>query len=135
MVTQTFLESISYRTIGCIYEVYNNLGPGLLESVYQTCLIYELRSNDIQVIEFPHVPIIYKGKNLGGRFQPDLLVEGVLLLELKAVEHMIPLFNAQLLTYLKLSDKCKGLLVNFNTGKIRESIHSIVTPAFFELGK
>ena len=133
MITQKFLESLSYRVIGCIYEVYNHLGPGLLESVYQTCLLDELRSSDLIATEFPYVPITYKNKNLGGKFQPDILIENELIVELKAVEAMIPLYEAQLMTYLKLSGKFKGLLVNFNTDKIDEQIHSRVTKEFFKL--
>jgi len=135
MLTQSFLENISFRTIKCIYEVHKQLGPGLLESVYQACLLEELRNNELNVTDFPYIPIIYKGKNLGGRFQPDLMVENHLLIELKSVEVMIPLYKAQLLTYLKLSGHYKGLLVNFNTENVRDQLFSLVTPYFFQLPK
>ena len=133
MLTQTLLEEISYKTIGCIYEVHKVLGPGLLESVYQVCLLQELKNRNLNAAAFPYVPIIYKGENLGGRFQPDIIVESEILIELKSVEAMIPLYKSQLLTYLKLSGKYKGLLVNFNSDNVREQLSSVVLPEFFEL--
>ena len=135
MLTQSYLEDLSYKVINCIFEVHNNLGPGLLESVYQTCLMDELLSRNIPALEFPHVPIHYKGKNLGGRFQPDIFVCDGLIIELKSVEMLIPLHKAQLLTYLKLANVTKGLLVNFNSEKIKDQLHSLVLPSFFELPK
>ena len=133
MLSQKYLESLSYKVIGCVYEVNRHLGPGLLESTYQTCLMEELRCNGLHAKDFPYIPIIYKDTNLSGKFQVDIIVENELLLELKAVEIMIPLFHSQLLTYLKLSGKMKGLLINFNSVNIREQIHSIVLPEFFRL--
>ncbi|MBL7915586.1 MAG: GxxExxY protein [Bacteroidia bacterium] len=135
MITQTFLESLSYKTIKCIYEVHNQLGPGLLEAVYMACLVEELRSAGLTVLVEPHLPILYKNKDLGGLMKPDLVVESQLILELKAVEVMIPVFNAQLLTYLKLSGINKGLLVNFNCENMQSGITSLVTPSFFKLPK
>jgi GxxExxY protein len=100
MISQTYLETLSYKVIGCIFEVHRYLGPGLLESVYQACLMEELRLSEISAVEKPYVPIIYKNTLLGGKFQMDILIEDLLVLELKAVEAMIPLYKAQLITYL-----------------------------------
>jgi len=95
----------------------------------------ELLSRNIPATDFPYVPIHYKGKNLGGRFQPDVIVGNALIIELKAVETLIPLHKAQLLTYLKLTNIHKGLLVNFNSEKIKDQMNSMVLPSFFELPK
>lgn len=135
MLTQTQLEQISFKTIGCIIEVHKNLGPGLLESVYHACLLEELRLKNIQVDDHPYVPIIYKSNFLGGKLQMDMLVENEIVVELKSVETMIPLYKAQLITYLKLAGKHKGLLINFNCEIVKEQIVNLVTPSFFELPK
>lgn len=133
MTTKTFLKDISFATIGCIIEVHKNLGPGLLESVYQLCLVEELKSNGISFKNNVHVPVRYKDADVGGILKIDLLIEDVLILELKAVETMHPVYKAQLLTYLKLADKPKGLLVNFNCEIIKDNITSIVTEKFRSL--
>ena len=135
MLTQQYLESLSFKVIGCIFEVNRCLGPGLLESVYQSCLMHEFHLKNLYAVEFSYIPVIYKDQQLKVKFQPDIIVENELLLELKSVETMIPLYHAHLLTYLKLSGKMKGLLVNFNSVNIREQIHSIVLPEFFKLPK
>src|SRR5687768_6977449 len=135
MITQTYLERLSYKVTGCIVEVHKNLGPGLLESVYHSCLLAELRLNSIETIDRPYVPIFYKSHFLGGKLQMDLLVENAIVLELKSVETMIPLYKAQLITYLKLSGKHKGLLINFNSELVKDQIYNLVTPSFFQLPK
>jgi GxxExxY protein len=135
MCTQTYLEQLSFSTIGCMLEVHRNLGPGLLESVYHSCLLEEFRLQGIQAADKPYVPIFYKNQFLGGKLQMDILVEDALVIELKAVELMIPLYKAQLLTYLKLSGKHKGILVNFNSELIKDQMHSLVRPSFYDLPK
>ena len=133
MITQTYLEQLSFKVIGCIVEVHKFLGPGLLESIYHACLLQELKNQHIQAVDHPYVPIFYKNNFLGGKLQMDILVEDVLILELKSVEAMLPLFKAQLLSYIKLSGKHKGLLINFNSELVKDQIVSLVTPSFFEL--
>ena len=133
MLTQKSLEDLSYRVIKCMSEVNNHLGPGLLESVYQAAMMYELFTNDIEAVSFPLLPVHYKGKMLEGHFRPDIVVNDCLIIELKAVEFLNPVHKAQLLTYLKLSGMTKGLLVNFNAVKVKDQINSMVTPGFFEL--
>ncbi len=135
MTTQTYLEDLSFKVTGCIIEVHKTLGAGLLESVYHACLLEELRLNNIMTEDRPYVPIFYKSNFLGGKLQMDILVENELVLELKSVETMIPLFKAQLITYLKLSGKHKGLLVNFNCELVKEQITNLVIPDFFKLPK
>lgn len=135
MITQNYLSRISYKIIGCAIEVHKQLGPGLLESVYEACFIDELRGAGLSVRSQIYVPLIYKGKDLGGQLKLDLLVEDLIIVENKAVEIMIPLYQAQLLSYLKLAGKPKGLLINFNALNIKEQLVSLVTEEFARLPK
>jgi len=133
MITQKYINEISYKIIGCAIEVHKQLGPGLLESVYESCFIDELRSRGLNVKSQLYVPLIYKGKDLGGQLKLDLLVEDLIIVENKAVEIMIPLYQAQLLSYLKLTGKPKGLLINFNSVNIKEQLVSLVTEEFAKM--
>jgi len=130
MITQKYINEISYKIIGWAIEVHRHLGPGLLESVYELCFIEELKNAGLSVKSQLNVPIHYKGKDLGGSLRLDLLVNDQIIIEEKAVELMIPLFKAQLLSYLKLSGKPKGLLINFNCEVIKDQIVSMVTKEF-----
>ena len=130
MVTQKYINEISFKIIGCAIEVHKHLGPGLLESVYELCFINEMTSSGLFVRSQIYVPINYKGKNLGGFLKLDLLVNDIIIVEEKAVEDMIPLYKAQLLSYLKLAGKPKGLLINFNCQNIKEQMVSLVTKEF-----
>ena len=134
-ITQRWITNISYKIIGCAIEVHKQLGPGLLESVYQMCLVDELEMHGLKVQSEMVIPILYKGKNLGGQLRLDLLVEDLIIVELKAVEEMIPLYQAQLLSYLKLTSKPKGLLINFNCENITSQLVSMVTKEFELLQK
>lgn len=133
MISQTYIYDISYKIIGCSMEVHKHLGPGLLESVYETCLIDEMKSVGLNVKSQLYVPVLYKGRELGGSLKLDLLVNDLIIVEEKAVEIMIPLYKAQLLSYLKLTGKPKGLLINFNCVNIKEQLVSIVTEEFAKL--
>ena len=108
------LNRISGLTLDCSIEVHKKLGPGLLESVYEICLYKELHSKGIFVERQVQVPVVYKGEPLDAEFKIDLLVEKEVIVELKAVEIILPVHEAQLLTYMKLADKRLGLLINFN---------------------
>jgi GxxExxY protein len=134
-VTQKYINEISYKIIGCAIEVHKHLGPGLLESVYESCFIEELRIAGLSVRSQIYVPINYKGRNLGGTLKLDLLINEVIVVEEKAVEQIIPLFKAQLLSYLKLTAKPKGLLINFNCENVKEQLISLVTEEFSKLPK
>jgi len=134
-MTQKIINDISYKIIGCAIEVHKHLGPGLLESVYEVCFIDEMRSIGLDVKSQIYVPINYKGKSLGGKLKIDILVNDLIIVEEKAVEQMIPLYKAQLLSYLKLANKPKGLLINFNSENIMEQLVSMVTPEFAKLPK
>ncbi len=135
MITQKSINEISYTIIGCAIEVHKHLGPGLLESVYESCLIDEMRISGLNVKSQIHVPVLYKGKDLGGTLKLDILVNDLVIVEEKAVEQMIPLFRAQLLSYLKLTGKPKGLLINFHCENIKEHLVSLVTDEFAKLPK
>ncbi len=133
MITQKQINEISYTIIGCAIEVHKHLGPGLLESVYEPCFIDEMNRTGLSVKSQIYVPIHYKGKELGGRLKLDLLVNDLIIVEEKAVEIMIPLYEAQLLSYLKLTGKPKGLLINFNCTNIKEQMVSLVTKEYANL--
>lgn len=119
-------NEISYLIRGAIYKVYNNIGPGLLESVYETALVYELRKIGLNVKSQLGLPFIYEELKMEVGFRIDIFVENKVIVEVKSVEHLAELHYKQLLTYLKLSGVKLGLLVNFNTSEINENIIRIV---------
>lgn len=135
MLTQKQINDLAYKIVGCAIEVHKELGPGLLESVYEKCLKRELELNGFSVQSQLKVDVNYKGINIDSELRLDLLVEDLVVVELKAVDVMPPLFTAQLLTYLKLLNKPKGLLINFNTDNITKSLIPIVTDEFAKLPK
>jgi len=135
MTTQTQINNLAYKIVGGAIEVHKNLGPGLLESIYETCLLDELREMGLQIKSQVYVPIIYKNKDLGGHLKLDILVNDLIIVELKAVDVMIPLYKAQLLSYLKLTGKPKGLLINFHCENIVEQMVPLVTEEFSKLQK
>lgn len=116
------VNEITYEIRGAIYDVYKELGPGLLESVYEEALCFELEQRGLKVERQVQVPIMYKGNVLKTELRLDVLVEDKVMVELKSVEEMKKVFAKQLLTYLRLMDKKIGLLVNFNTDNILTSI-------------
>ena len=119
-------NEISYLIRGAIYKVYNNIGPGLLESVYETALVYELRKIGLNVKSQLGLPFIYEELKMEVGFRIDIFVENKVIVEVKSVEHLAELHYKQLLTYLKLSEVKLGLLENFNTSEINENIIRIV---------
>ena len=120
-------NDITYKIRGAIYDVYKNLGPGLLESVYEEAMVYELQKNGLKVERQKEVPIMYDGHVLHTHLRLDLLVEGRVVVELKSVKEMQDVFWKQTRTYLKLLGLKVGILVNFNTDDILEdSIFRIV---------
>ncbi|MBP5340909.1 MAG: GxxExxY protein [Bacteroidales bacterium] len=119
------VNEITYEIRGAIYDVYKELGPGLLESVYEEALCFELEQRGLNVERQVQVPIKYKGNVLKTELRLDLLVEDKVIVELKSVEEMKKVFAKQLLTYLRLMDKKIGLLVNFNTDNILTAINRV----------
>jgi GxxExxY protein len=118
-------EELSFSIRGCIFEVFRELGPGLLESVYECALAYELRCQGLNVKTQVGLPVIYKDQPLDLGFRIDLLVEDLILIEVKSVEAINPVHKKQLLTYLKLSQRRLGLLVNFNVAKLEDKVSLI----------
>lgn len=112
------INQITYQIRGAVYDVYKTLGPGLLESVYEEALVFELQQRGLRVEQQKQVPIIYKGNTLKSELRLDLLVEDQVVVELKSVAEMKDVFYKQTLTYLRLLDKRLGLLVNFNVDDI-----------------
>ncbi|MFA5206683.1 MAG: GxxExxY protein [Lentisphaeria bacterium] len=119
-------DPLSNRVIGCALEVHRELGPGLLESVYEECLARELAGQEIAFRHQAELPIAYKGELISATYRVDLLVEEQLIVELKSVEELIPIHHAQLLTYLKLSNLRTGLLINFNVSLLKQGIKRVV---------
>jgi len=119
-------DPLSNRVIGCALEVHRALGPGLLESAYEQCLAHELRAEGIAAAVQEPLPIRYKGLQLDAGYRVDLLVEDALIVELKAVERLLPIHEAQLLTYMKLAHIKVGLLINFNAVRLRTGIKRFV---------
>ena len=117
---------LTYEIRGAIFDVYNTLGPGLLESVYEEALSYELEQRGLKVDRQVQVPIRYKGNTLKTELRLDLLVENRVIVELKSVEEMKPVYAKQLLTYLRLLDKHVGLLVNFSSNNMCDGIRRII---------
>lgn len=119
-------DNLSNQVIGLAIEVHRNLGPGLLESVYEQCLSYELQLNNIQHQCQVEVPVIYKGHQLNQNYRIDLLIENQLIIELKSVDKLQGIHQAQLLTYMKLTQVKTGLLINFNEAILKNGIKRFV---------
>jgi GxxExxY protein len=115
-------NKLTQKIIAAAIEVHKELGPGLLESVYEYCMVEELINMGLNVKSQVKLPIIYKGKTLNKEFYIDLLIEDKIVIELKAVEIILPVHEVQLVTYLKLADKRLGLLINFNVPLLKEGI-------------
>ncbi len=120
------LERLAKMSVDAAFKVHTALGPGLLESVYEACMAYELRKAGLRVDRQVDLPIVYDGQELDEGFRLDLLVEGKLIVELKAAEKMVPLYLAQTMTYLKLTKRRFGLLINFNVPVIKNGIKRVV---------
>lgn len=120
------LNDISQKVIGCGIEVHKQLGPGLLESTYEHCLAYELQLSGLHVERQKVLPVLYKEVHLDCGYRLDLLVEGEVIVELKAVDKLLPIHEAQVLTYLKLSQKRLGLLMNFNEKLLMKGVQRLV---------
>ena len=122
------LDEISFAVRGCIFEVYRELGPGLLESVYEKALAHEIRLAGLSARTQVPLPVVYKDKLLDLGFRIDLLVEDALVVEVKSVEILNPVHKKQVLTYLRLAERKLGILVNFNVARLedKQSIVRIV---------
>lgn len=119
-------NEISNAIIGCAIEVHRELGPGLLESVYQKCLARELELQGVSFQEEVPLAVQYKGLGFESAYRLDMLVDNKVVVELKAVEHLLPVHEAQLLSYLRLAQMKLGLLINFNVPALKSGIRRIV---------
>lgn len=117
---------VAKQVVDAAFAVHSRLGAGLLESVYEACLVYELRKRRLPVLSQVKIPVVYDSMRLEVGFRIDLLVEHCVIVELKAVESIAPVHKAQLLTYLKLSGHRLGLLINFNVPLIKDGIQRII---------
>lgn len=119
-------NEISSKIIGAAIEVHKQLGPGLLESTYETCLAYELKQMGLDVKQQQALPVVYKEVKLDAGYRIDLLIENKVIIEIKSVEALADIHTAQLLTYLKLKDLKLGLLINFNSVRVIDGLKRIV---------
>jgi len=119
-------SSLTGEIIGAAIEVHRHLGPGLLESTYEECMNFELAERRLRVERQRELPIFYKGRRLDAGYRIDLLVNEEVVIELKSVQRIEPIHEAQLLTYLKLAEKRYGLLLNFNVPVMRQGIRRLL---------
>ena len=121
-LSEAVYNSLTEKIIKCCIDVHRELGPGLMESVYETCLISVLEEDGFKVDSQVELPLYFKGRKLNKKFIIDLLIEDEIILELKSVESILPIHEAQLVSYLKLSNKKLGLLINFNVPLLKDGI-------------
>lgn len=128
------LKNLVYKVNGASIDIHKNLGPGLLESVYHKCLLYELNDRNIAFESELQVPIFYKNVDLSTHLRCDIFIENILVVELKSIESVLPIHKAQLLTYMKLLKAPQGLIINFNVDNIfHKGITSMVNDHFRNL--
>jgi len=116
----------AHQIVDSAFAMHTALGPGLLESVYERCLEYELKSHALNVACQVALPVIYRDVSIDAGFRIDMIVNDLVVVEIKAIEKLLPIHEAQLLTYLKLSDKHVGLLINFNSVRIKDGIRRLI---------
>ena len=119
-------NQLTNEIIGSAIEVHRNLGPGLLESTYEECMAYELQERELTIKRQIEIPVLYKGTQLEQNYRIDLLVNNQVIIELKSVNKLEPVHDAQLLTYLKLANKRYGLLLNFNVPVMKQGIRRLL---------
>ena len=120
------LNEVTHQIIGAAIEVHRQLGPGLLESVYEDCLAWELRKQGLAVEQQINLPIYYKGQRIDRALRLDMVVNDQVVIELKSVDKLTPLHDAQLLSYLKLAEIRAGLLINFNVTVLRDGVRRLL---------
>ena len=118
MITQKYIDQLSKEILGCAIDVHKEFGPGMLEKTYEKALLMLLSEKGLKVQSQLEVPVVFRGTVIDNAYRLDLLVEDLIIVELKAVENLLPVYEAQLLTYLKLAKKPKGILINFYSTNI-----------------
>ncbi len=126
MLENQRLDQISHGIIGAAIEVHCHLGPGLLESAYEACLVFEIKKLGMKVEEQKPLPVVYKEVKLDCGYRLDLVVEDEIIVEIKAIEMLLPIHDAQLLSYLRLTRKKVGLLMNFHVPVLKDGLKRIV---------
>ncbi|MFZ1705205.1 MAG: GxxExxY protein [Saprospiraceae bacterium] len=135
-LTKKMVNDIAFRIVGLAIEVHKTLGPGLLEDIYKDCLALELRNSGLFVQIEKKIEIVYKGVEIPRHYRQDLVVENCVIVEIKAQESFAPIHKAQLLTYMKLNNIPKGLLINFNVINLtRDGLIPMVNELFKELNE
>ncbi len=119
------VDEIASKVVDAAFKVHKNLGPGLLENAYELCLLHELKQKGLKIQRQVAVPLVYEGVEIPVGFRADVIVEGRIILEIKAVETLLPIHEAQILTYLKLANKRLGFLINFNVRFFKNAIQRI----------
>ncbi len=133
-MTKKYVDDLSFEILGCAIDLHRALGPGLLESSYKHCFLYELSKKNLSYQSEIRVPLIYDNIELDVELRLDVLVEDLIVVELKAVEGILPVHLAQLLTYMKLTERPKGMLINFNCVNIfKEGQKSLVNEIYASL--
>lgn len=132
-LTKSYLKNLTYQIVGAAIEVHKEMGPGLLEIVYEECMCFELESRGLKATRQVLVPIKYKGNVLKTELRCDLLVEDCIVVELKAVMEMIPIFEAQIMTYARLMEIPKAILINFTCEHIYSQGQKTFVNEYFRL--
>ena len=130
MLTKDEYERIGKNILDCAFEVHKELGPGLLESIYEECLCEEIKNKGLKVENQVYLPLLYKGKKLNKNFRIDVLVEDAVILEIKSAIDLYSVDEAQLVSYMKLADKHLGYLLNFNVALLKDGIRRKVNKYF-----
>ena len=120
------IEKVAAEIVDAPFKVHTALGPGLLESAYEACLVHELRKRGLQCERQVVLPIEFDGEKVDAGFRSDVMVEDAVIIEIKAVEQVVPVHQAQLLTYLKLSKRSLGFLINFNVAHLKDGLQRVV---------
>jgi GxxExxY protein len=127
-VDQNHFNGITRRILAGAIEVHRTLGPGLLESIYAACLRYELDAQGLRFVAERAVPIVYKGMSTGESYRVDLVVENVVVVEVKSLAAVLPVHQSQVLTYMGLTDCPAGLLINFNVPRLMDGVKRLINP-------
>ena len=126
MLVEATFNRVTHEIIGAAIEVHRNLGPGLLESAYMPCLQYELAARKLRFVTERSIPIIYKEMQLDAKYRIDLLVEDVVIVEVKSIDCVLEIHKAQVLTYMRLTGCPAGLLINFNVAKLIDGVTRLI---------
>jgi GxxExxY protein len=129
MLIKTPFDDITHQILSAAIEVHRILGPGLLESAYMQCLLFELHARNLRHVTQRAIPLVYKGIQLDGYYRADLIVEDVIVVEVKSVAAMLPVHEAQTLTYMKLTKCPVGLVINFNVKRLMDGVNRLLSKA------